>query len=279
MAVQTISISGPLAPTRRMCQTSPAVNRTVFPMTRERQPTAAFRLNLGYGLTSQIDLRFRYTMFDGTSFDSRTALPGGTLATVRLHPDNDSMAVTDASAATELQMHVFDLELGNWCSLTECVSARPFMGVRSTDFDQSLMTSYTVGGNQRFGLDSISLTGVGFRAGSDVQWQFLPSVRFEGGVAGSILMANCKTSHVESGALTPMNIGDNYLLGVPVGEIYMGLAYDFEPIFVAVGLETSTWLNTGSYSHYLDDVSDGTYSRASNDFMLGAAYFRAGWTW
>lgn len=240
---------------------------------------SALRLILGYRLGNGLEFVFRYTRFEQNSTDARTALAGGNLETSRLQPDNTSRFATGASANADVELEIFDLEVGSWLDLSDAIAARPFVGMRFGQVDRTLRTRYTVGGASRFAQDTAVLDVFGLRTGSDVRWQLFRQLSLEGGAAVSLLAGRNVSRHAETGALTPSDVRDDFNSFVPVLDAYVGLVYEHCNFSMAAGYEMSGWINSGSYLTFIDDIADGQHVRDSHDLLLSGLYVRMGWNW
>ncbi|MEQ8787486.1 MAG: Lpg1974 family pore-forming outer membrane protein [Pirellulaceae bacterium] len=241
---------------------------------------SAVSVTFGYRPLADVEVAFRYTNFEANSFDQQSALPGGALATTRLHPDNSSIAATYANADAGMQLHVFDLEAGSWFHASKDLGIRPFFGVRTAMIDHSLISRYNVGASSRFAYDSVDLDAFGLRTGADARWNLVDGLLYvEGGGAASLLLARSRTGHLEGGALAATYVRDDYNHALPVADAYLGLVLERGPFFVASGYTTSAWFNTGSYVNFTDDIADGQNVRERTDLLLSGGYFRVGWNW
>ena len=133
----------------------------------ELQSNGGLRTAIGYLTASGWDIAFRYTNFQSSDSRSVQEPAGGSLWAIRATPDGfDNNQADSASADANLNMDVFDLEVGRWLDPNDSTSLRLFMGLRSALIDQDFSIGYFGGNIGNYPVrQSVLMDSIGLRIG------------------------------------------------------------------------------------------------------------------
>ncbi len=147
--------------------------------------------------------------------------------------------IDQISARWQLDFNVVDLELGRNFFISQCLTLRPYFGLKGTWQDQDFLTNsrgifesiLSVGETK----DCLDYWGVGILAGLDSAWHLTRSLSFLGEVAVSALWERFKVDSKSSNApivvgmrepFTFLNVENNFFTIKPILELYLGLRWE-----------------------------------------------------
>lgn len=242
---------------------------------------SAFRVGMGYRLPGQPwSVGFYYTyLHDGPS-GSVAAPVGGFLYATQTHPGTVTEVQT-ASAAASLNYNIYDLEVGRWCCVTNCLALRFFGGGRFAHIDQNFNAFYDGGdASQDMVARQLHFNGGGFRAGVDAVRNLFWGFSLIGRANAALLAGEFHSTVTETnnaGATTLTNFADRFEKVVPVAEMMLGLGWQYNNLRLTAGYQYINWFGLVNVPTFADDVHQGKFVRQTSDLGLEGLVLRAEW--
>lgn len=241
---------------------------------------SGLHFDLGYRLPgSGWELTTGLTYFRAGADRTLGSPPGGTLFATLTHPG--MIEQVDAAVATSnLEYYVLDADLGHRVRVGDNSCYRFFAGGRFAWIDQNLSAVYNGGdANQATVNSPISFNGAGLRAGGEGQWGCGWGLSVFGRASASLLVGHFRSHLTETndnGTTVNTDVSDKFEQMVPVLELALGLAWQYERFSVSVGYEMSEWFNMVESPDFVDDVHQGKLSYRKSDLSLEGLFFQVG---
>lgn len=243
---------------------------------------SGLRTGLGYRLPGEgWEIAGQYTYFHTADTRSSATPAGGSLLATRTRPGLVS-DVAAATASTNLDYDVFDVELGRTFRFGESLQLRLAGGGRFAVIDQRFVARYNgIDASMAHVANPIFMDGAGLRMGGEGQWILGRGFRLYGRAAASLVAADIETNLTEfnnAGATPVTRINDKYESIIPVGELGLGIGWYGEHLFFSVGYEVTNWFHLIDTPDLVDDFHKGKIARRQSDLSLDGLSFRLGLT-
>ncbi len=194
-----------------------------------------FRLGVGLNTTHDAwDVLLQWTYFrteakrDISTNENQTNFPHFG------HPAQISgLSAGSIKSKWDLHYNILDLEGAREFWVSECVSFRPFGGLRTawidqkqfaislTDLSHSPFQKYSILQKDRF-------WGIGIRTGLDMQWGMACGISLFNNFAGNLLFSYHSVKHQEKAdGNTLFDVGSFFHLGTAIFDMQLGIRYDW----------------------------------------------------
>lgn len=195
------------------------------------------RLGLGIKLPyDEWDLLFNYTYVQGAAHGHAKAPEGGAVFPLWMTPFGlpANFFAEQAKLHWHATLNIADAELGRNCIVSQWVSLRPFLGVRSAWIDQNLHIGYTggtavpAGDKDQLRFDN-DFWGIGLRIGVDSLWGLGGGWGLFGNGAASMLAGDFtirQKEKLKEADLTRLNLKADTNSVVAIAELALGLQWD-----------------------------------------------------
>jgi hypothetical protein len=235
---------------------------------------SGFRFGFGYQRGDDPwQVGVSYTYLHSSNNQSMDAPVGGLLfATLSRAGSADDVA--HASASTNLDYNVIDLDVARLIAVNSTLQVKLFGGARFAWIDQKLDAIYNGGSGGAIN-DHVSspvyFHGAGVTAGGEAFWKMWESLGVYGRARGSLLTGQFRNFLTETdvnGAVTIANLGEKYYQVVPVTELGLGVAWQGEHLRFGVGYEISNWFGMVNSPDFTSGVNRGKLSRRTSDLSI-----------
>jgi hypothetical protein len=249
-----------------------------------------YRVALGFFFPKQKgELLAQWMHYQGTRNDTATQpIAAGS----GLWPDyldmSDTPMAAHAHARWNLNMNVFDLQVGTLFMEKKVLSLKPFAGFRAAWIKQKLDVSYkgvlfAATGTTTPVIRSKNhsdYAGYGICAGLDTNWKIWQGLSFFANGDISLLWSrfnNRQTAALADGTVRD-NVKDKLYTTLPVFDLMAGFAYEYDWEFVGfsvhVGWEEQLWINQNMLDRYIDSSMKGVTQNSKGNLSLSGWNFR-----
>lgn len=244
---------------------------------------SGFRCSIGYLLGSGWDAGFQYTLFETEEEQRVTEPAGGQLWLTRANPASFNNSADAVDARADLDLDVFDLEVGYWLRESRTVKVRGFGGFRYASLDQAFSARYsggTISPDGRLFSESTDLDAYGLRAGSEAQWLLPAGWSLSGRLASSILVGDFQTRYREFEPGFPgagnVLVTDNFFDVVPIMDVTAGVSKQFGRLSLETGYEAAVWFSADRRHSFTgaETVNRGVMTNVPHNLGLDGFYFR-----
>jgi hypothetical protein len=235
---------------------------------------SAFRVSLGYQLPDEAwRLSATYTNLYSAGNASVTA-PAGGQAFATLTRGGSIDDVDSATAFTSLNYNVVDLDATRSFCLGKGLDVQVFGGARLAWIDQKLRATYN-GGSAGAQNDVVSspvyFASGGLTGGVGGFWRVWHDLGFYSKARLSLLSGRFRNFLSETngnGAVTIVNVHEQFYEVVPVAELSAGLGWQSEHLSLSVGYELANWFNMVDSPDFATGLNIGKVSRRTSDLTL-----------
>ena len=238
-----------------------------------------FRIGGGYKLPGDGCLiGITYTYLHTKDNPGVGAPAGGTLyATTTRGGSFDD--VTTASAQSDLNYNVLDLDFSKRFTPTHDLDVTVFGGGRLAVIDQKFQATYN-GGSMGAVNSQVSAPvyfyGGGLTAGGESIWKIYEGrdhtgMGFYMRARGSLVSGetrNFLTETASNGTISVVNVAEKTHSVIPVAELGFGLSMDWEHLSVRVGYEMTNWFGLVNSPDFPSASNIGTLNRRTSDLSL-----------
>ncbi|MBC8870436.1 MAG: hypothetical protein H8E44_13520 [Planctomycetes bacterium] len=191
---------------------------------------------------------------------------------------------TQASALLRFNYQTYDLELAQSLILADSLTLRLSGGGRAADVGQSFQVTYTGGDFQTAfsPFQETEYTGGGLIMGTDLRWYVLPSLTFDIGAKGGLLVGTMQTRTFipddEPGVPTDVRYDETRL--TPIVEMTAAVTYrgQFRRVQwdASAGYQLTNWFNVADSRVFSDSHMEGQNVHLLNDLAIDGFYARVG---
>jgi hypothetical protein len=241
---------------------------------------SGFRANLGYKLPgSGWAVGVTYTHLLSTGRETVAAPAGGVLYPLLTRPGIVDRAAS-AVGTGRVKYDAFDLDISRTTEIDEHVALRSFAGVRFTDLDTDLGSTYDglLARNSAVQTNS-GFQGVGPTAGAEATWLVGHGLNLFGNARGGLLYGTFDGRARETNAAGAVNLADvtDRFSGLaPVVAVGLGGSFQFRGITVAGGYEVTHYFGVVSRPTFTDDFAEGRVARRRSDLSFDGIFIRVG---
>jgi hypothetical protein len=235
---------------------------------------SGLRAGLGWQMPQDgwtIGVEYTYLHSNGSS--AFAAPPGGALfsTTTRAGGIDD---VTTAAATANLDYNVIDLEISRKVPLGDSTDLRLFGGGRLAQIDQKFDALYnggSLGAANAHVSSPVNLQGAGVTAGGEYTWRVYRGLGLYARARGALVSSQIRNDLTEtnnSDRTLIVALHENRYQVIPVLELGVGVALEWEHLFVKVGYELTDWFNLIDSPDMPDGVGIGRVGRRGGDLSL-----------
>lgn len=227
---------------------------------------SGLRTRLGRRTASSWDVAFEYTYFQAD--DRRGFNPGGGQVLASLSSPATGLTNADSAIAkADLQMDVFDLEVGRWLHVFDAISFRPLIGLRYALLNQDLQADYDGGAFVNGRVEApVNFRGLGARVGGATDCNLGCGFQLIGKSAVTLIAGEFDALRREQNAgATTVDVANQFERIVPVLEVAVGIQWQKKGWTLAAGYELSNWFNTISPTDFADSFNGGALDDGSDD--------------
>ena len=214
----------------------------------EWQLRSAFRFGAGYEFANGWRVGAHYTYLHSTDSATVNAPDGGTVyATLTRGGTFDEVAT--ATATTNLNYNVLDIEASKFTALSDTLGLTVFGGARAAWIDQKFVAVYNGGplGATNATVDTpVNFSGGGLTFGAEATWKIYRGLGLYARARGSLLSGRFTDSLTETNNNNQnviVNVGERYYQLVPVMELGAGVSFQTEHVYVGLGYDVVNWFN------------------------------------
>jgi hypothetical protein len=237
-----------------------------------------FRVGGGYRFCNGWEASLYYTYFQAAHGTDAGQPGSGALFPTITFPGIVT-TVTGASAATSVNLNVYDIEFARDFHPCEELDVRAFVGPRFAYIDEKFAAVYT-GGDVTSGTDNVrrqsQYDGFGFRAGGRGDYAFWEHFTLYAKGSASIMTGSYNSSLVEfANGTTIVSTKEKFQKIVPVLDAGMGVSYQLKNLRLSAGYEFVNWFGLDDQINFGDDNTPGKLSRRISDLGFEGFVFRA----
>jgi hypothetical protein len=241
---------------------------------------SGMRFELGYQTDAGLCLGASYTYFHTVGNRVLNAPAGGVLLPTLTVPQIDQ--VDAARASSNLDLDVFDIQVGHTITVNDDLDLCVFAGGRFADIQQKLNAVYSGGviGALRDTVSApISIDGAGIRIGGEGHMKLGGGFSFYAKAAGSLLAGHLSTSTRETldGNTPVVNVAERRDDIFPVAELGLGVSWQTNQLRVTVGYEMANWYNMVNSVDFVEGSGMNKTARRTGDLSLEGLALQVGW--
>jgi hypothetical protein len=235
---------------------------------------SGFRFGAGVRIPGQ-DWNFGVTWTNISSHDNTAqAAPAGGALYATLTRAGSYDQVDTATAATNFDYNVVDVELSRWIKVSDTFMLNVSGGGRFAWINQEFTAVYN-GGPDHAVNDTVNtpvyFNGAGLTVGTEGQWNFYHGLGVYARARASLLSGQFKnylTETTANNSVVIVNVNEKNDQIVPVAELGMGINYCSEHWHLSIGYELTNWFSMVDSLDFPDSSNIGKVGRRTSDLSL-----------
>jgi hypothetical protein len=225
------------------------------------------------------DIGFTYSYFQSIAAETTVAPPGGLLYATQTRPGVIE-TVDTATANTQLDYNVFDIEFGRTFAIDQSVAVRALIGVRVADIGFDSLTLYD-GRDAALArvASGFQFTGAGLIIGGEAQWTMTRFISIFGRARGGLIVGSNDSRLRETNndsTVLDTDITQHSRQLVPLLEMSLGASVHYGRFELRGGYEIANWFQLMTQPDFTDDIHKGKIVQRQSSLGLDGFFVQLG---